>query len=234
MKNFIKKSKLAATFPALAFVFAMGTTQAAIFQIDFSNSGAFSGSAPSLPANPDSVYAKAIFDDHGGAGTVTLTMTVLNNLLPSGAYTNDWYFNVVDSAHLTKDSITFVDGTKTNQNNFFKLTGQGKEFDLAFHFKNAHPGELAQGHSSVYELTGAGLTANSFNFLSYPHAANGDGYLSVMHLQGYGNSVWVGGTPGIIQLPLDPASVPEPETIALIGLGLLGIALIRRRRQISF
>ena len=71
----------------------VGTSQATMFEIDFSNAGTFSGTAPSLPVSPSSVYATAIFDDHGGTGSVTLTTSVLSDLLPSSTYASDWYFN---------------------------------------------------------------------------------------------------------------------------------------------
>ena len=84
------------TFTALAGVGLLsivGTSQATVFEIDFSNAGTFSGTAPSLPVSPSSVYATAVFDDHGGTGSVTLTTSVLSDLLPSSTYASDWYFN---------------------------------------------------------------------------------------------------------------------------------------------
>ena len=64
----------------------VGTSRATVFEIDFSNAGTFSGTAPSLPVSPSTVYAKATFDDHGSSGSVTLTMGVLSGLLPTGTY----------------------------------------------------------------------------------------------------------------------------------------------------
>lgn len=230
MKNHFKKSRLAVALTALSLLSTVGTAQATVFEIDFKTSGAFSGTAPGSPG-PNTVFATAIFDDHGGSGSVTLTMNVLSNL-SSGAYVNDWYFNV-SSAPL--GGITFVSGVQAsasptpveNGSNAFKADGTGGYFDFAFHFKPSNPGELGQGHTSVYTLTGAGITANSFNSVSVP--GPGGGYLSALHVQGYGNSVWIAGTQG------DPgggggAQIPEPATLALIGLGLFGVAATRRRR----
>src|SRR6185437_9824512 len=89
----------------------MGTVQAALFEIDFTTAGAFSGQAGQVPNSPGSntVFATALFAD-AGAGQVTLTMNVLNNL-SAGAYVNDWYFNV-SSAPLS--GITFVSGVQAS------------------------------------------------------------------------------------------------------------------------
>ena len=226
MKTYFRKTKLAAALSAFSFFAVVGTSQAALLEIDFSNSGAFSGTTPSTPINSNDIYAKAIFDDGGGSGSVTLTMSVLNNLTTSGAYVTDWYFNVVN-APLT--GIAFASGISTSDidigSNAFKANGTGGKFDFAFHF----PGELVPGHTSVYTLTGAGITANSFNSISVP-APNGGGYLGAIHVQGYqGTSAWIGGRIGDPAAP--PSQVPEPATLALLGLGFFGIAATRRRSK---
>lgn len=181
------KKHLKGAVAALGLLTMTGAAQATIFQIDFTTAGAFSGTAPSIPGS-STVFATAIFDDHNSSGSVTLTMSVMNNL-PSGAYVNDWYFNV-SSAPLGANSITPSGGTAAltidNGTNAFKADGTGGNFDFAFHFPTSNPGELAQGHTSVYTLTGAGLTASSFDSVSVssPLNAGNGGYVSALHLQG--------------------------------------------------
>ena len=230
MAQHLKRTKLAGALATLGFMALVGSAHAALLQIDFTKAGAFSGTSPTLPSDPNEVFARAIFDDHGGTGSVTLTMTVLNNL-SAGAYVNDWYFNV-GSAPLT--SITYSSGVQApltgidNGSNAFKADGTGGNFDFAFHFDTRNPGQLGQGFSSVYTLVDAGITANSFNSnsISSPiNAGNGD-YLAALHVQGYGNSVWIAGNESV-----DPGQIPEPATLALIGLGLLGLGATRRRKS---
>jgi hypothetical protein len=226
MKSYSKKT-LASALAALGFLSVVGAAQAALFEVDFTTSGTFSGVPPGSPP-PTTIFATAIFDDHGGSGSVTLTMNVMNNL-SAGAYVNDWYFNV-SSAPLS--AINFVSGvsasTVDNGVDAFQADGDGK-YDFVFHFPTANPGELAQGNSSVYDLTGGGITASSFNSLSAPAGGAGP-FISAVHIQGYtvngaDQSAWIAGGPGgrIIE-------VPEPGTLAILGLGLFGIAATRRRR----
>ena len=181
----------------IEFLSMVGTSQTTVFEI--ANSGRFSGTAPSSPSH-STVYAKAIFDDHGSSRSVTLTMSVLSGLLPTGAYASDWYFNSI-KAPLTH--ISYVSGDHANSvdngTNSFKADTTGGNFDFAFHFSN-HNHDISGGETSVYTLTDLGLTANSFRSFSVPsrcgvgenedghHHQNfiGEGLLGAIQPQGYG------------------------------------------------
>jgi hypothetical protein len=81
----------------------VGTSQATVFEIDFSNAGTFSETSPSLPVSPSTAYTKAIFDGHSDTGSVTLAMSALSGLLPTGSDARDWYFNSITASltHIT-------------------------------------------------------------------------------------------------------------------------------------
>jgi hypothetical protein len=222
---------------ALLLATALPSAHADIL-LSFSNAGAFSGNAPAGPGT--NVYATASFVDTG-ANTVRLTMSVLNGVgLPAGTFVNDWYFNLIggNSAGLT---YTLVPGSTpydtldtTATVDCCKADGTGGDFDLAFHFNTGAPGnELAAGNTSIYDISGTGLSAALFDALSQNVDGGGLGFTGAVHVQGYGDSVWLGtnpcrencgGTP--------PQETPEPGTLAILGTGLIGLAYLRRRRHI--
>jgi hypothetical protein len=173
-------------------------------------------------------------------------MSALSELLPTGAYASDWYFNSI-KAPLTH--ISYVSGDHANSvdngTNSFKADTTGGNFDFAFHFSN-HNHDISGGETSVYSLTDLGLTADSFRSASVPSFSENDGhnderyqhlvergFLGAIQLQGYGlmpndnhgKYTWIAGNEFV-------SHTPEPETYAMFiaGLGLMGLIARRRRR----
>ena len=206
----------------------------------FSNAGAFAGTSANAPVGPGTnIYATASFVDTG-ADTVRLTMNVLNGVgLPAGTFVNDWYFNLAggDSSALTyapvAPSVAATSIETSALGGCCKADGTGGDFDLAFHFNTGQPSnELGVGHTSIYDLTRAGLTSAMFNELSTNVAGGGTGYTAAVHVQGYGDSVWLGNVPPPCTVNCGgtpPQELPEPGTLMIMGAGLMGLFYLRRK-----
>ncbi|MDX1634497.1 MAG: PEP-CTERM sorting domain-containing protein [Marinobacter sp.] len=84
----------------------------------------------------------------------------------------------------------------------------------------------AAGQAAFPGLTNADLSAG-------PHHNSFDNFspLSSLGVNSNGNTIIIGSAGGSITNPEPPASVPEPGTLALFGLGLAGLSLVRRRKS---
>lgn len=169
-------------------------------------------------------FASATFKTSSTANDVTLTMKVFPGL-DSGGFVSEWAFNVNSS--ITSLTHSFVSGTEAKKVDFGSNTvknfggNNGGDFDLGFLFYTSD-GQLAVNGTSIYKLTGTGLTESSFSL------KNNENRYSAVKVQGYDNksSEYQSGDP--TDNPLPPTSIPEPTTVALLGLGLLGFAMSRR------
>jgi hypothetical protein len=219
--------------------------------LNFNNANVYTGDAPPLQAGATATdaWAQLKFTDYG-TNYVDISLSVATGVLLPGIYVNDWWFNgdaLAQTGTFTK--LSGVNASTSICSDCQNGTGSGS-YDGVFHFVNANPGELAQGHDSIWRLTvGAGetLSVNDFMFLScMPGRTCGtDGLYAAVHVQGYDSSAKSGGcvdgeencTPP--ECPPGDTSeecggggqeIPEPATLAIMGAGLLGMALSRRRR----
>jgi len=210
----------------LAFVLLPGVAHADTLTL--SAVSEFSGGQEPFSGTPPWIVVS--FDDHGGTGSVDFTLTAPN--LTSTENVEQLYINL-DPALIGNLPLTFgglVKGgsfdtpTISQGDNAFKADGDG-EYDILLSFT---PGgntskTFTIGDSLQYTITGAGLTANSFAFLSNPAGGHGPFYFAA-HSQnttgaGSGGSGWVTGpaTTG--------GAIPEPAaaTLALLGTACFAV-----------
>jgi hypothetical protein len=197
---------------ALCAISARAEVIAFDLSVEFSGGTAPAGAAP---------WIRATFDDGGGTGSVTLTLTSVN--LVDAEFVSDWDFNLDPS--LDPAALLFSAATKTGTFgdpvinlgvDLFQADGDGS-YDLEVAFDMAPAADrFGAGDSVEYTITGiAALTAGSFAFPSAPAGGSGP-FLTAAHVQGIGvegaGSGWV--------------TVPEPSAGLLVLLAI-GAVVVR-------
>lgn len=227
---YISKTLLAATAVAAALLAAPASAAVISFNLDTT----VEGSTPSG-------FPTATFTDTG-AGTVGLNLDLAG--LSGGEFASAFFFNYAGDA--TTLTFTRTGGTgplsgytifkgSNNQNS----PGNQGLFDIQFDFATTNSGNGALRFDADefldFSITGTGLTASLFNFNAAPEGPNNGDNFALARIQGIagGLSASVADEDGGDGGGGNEIPVPEPAAIGLFGLGLAGVAILRRRRQAS-
>ena len=234
MRNELKKRKGKMAFKSLSLravcasvlSFGLATSAgAATLQLDF-------GTSFGDPFDPDTAapdgpgpWLTAFFDDGGTTGSVSLTLSVAGTV--GGAEVSQVYLNVDDAIGGANLTITANGGTGPAANSILKGTDAFKAdadgwYDILFDLPPPGGDRFGAGETLTYDITGIGLVASSFNFLSTPDLVDPNGpFLGAAKFQSTGvlgeQSDWVG-------------AVPIPAAVWLFGSGLIGLVGLARRK----
>ena len=156
-------------------------------------------------------------------GDVTLT---IQSGLASTEYLSNVLFNVAGTAtgglsiaHLTGPAAVTIDDPAGGTDGTSLI--EAGLFSVSLDYSNKSFLQFRGGATSVYEMTGAGITAQSFDAPSLRDGSIAGGYVAAAEVQGIPNGP---GNGSIGQL----ATVPEPSTAVLGTLALIGVLVGRR------
>ncbi len=210
-------------------VFVLAGVPSSYATLTYSGWTVFSG-ATQIPSGITATFTQ------NGPDHVTLQMSV-GDTVPSSLKIDQWGFNYGGLNTDVMPTVLLIKGAPqatqiyNTWGSMTKANGDGY-FNVYFYFPTNTGTTLSAGTTIEYELYASGLTENSFRF-----------YTSVQHKTGTSDASYIGYYSAIHAIALPPdnlgswgaanpeigTSAPLPATAWLLGAGLLGLVVVRRR-----
>lgn len=189
----------------------------------------------------------------GGSNVTVATLTLTQNgnsvdfrfensignlgAIANNAFISGLLFSYDGSPQLTSNSFWNFAGTqqapeKIDINPNGKDAGYDFYLDLDYPTSNKNPGlRFTDGEYSTWTVSAAGGTVLVSDFTILVTANGKPASLAMVHIQGTegGSLKYVGNE--AVPPQEDPGTVPEPATLALLGLGMASLAWMRKRKK---
>ncbi|BCG65296.1 MAG: hypothetical protein methR_P3126 [Methyloprofundus sp.] len=170
---------------------------------------------------------------HSTSASGNTAILTLNNLPTHTSISIDGLIAIIDSWDSNDGSLgatpdffnILVDGSSIFQDTYNNASGTNNNLSL---LADINGGKIHRGFSGAYldqafDLDNSLSIAHSSSSIQVVISGNGSGW------QGGGDEAW--GIDNFVLSLENNSSIPEPESIALLGLGLLGFSYTRRKHN---
>lgn len=154
------------------------------------------------------------------------------------AFISGLLFSYDGTPALTSSAFGSFGGTQLVTLGDFGINPPGRDAGYNFYLDLDYPtsnspssDRFMNGEFSTWTITAAGISVSDF---SVAVSGSGPDSLAMVHIQQVGAGPGGGGSlkyVGNEEEGIPPQELPEPATLALLGLGLLGIGAARRRKK---